>query len=198
VKISLVGRTGRMGTQIAALATQDPDLSLVDAHNDADVIIDFSAPAALAQSISFNKPLVIGTTGINHHELIAAAHHIPLVWAPNFSLGMAQCILLAHQLAATLTPCTIQIVETHHIHKKDAPSGTALAIAQALGGNIPIESHRVDDAIGTHTIIFTHHNERIELTHQALSREAFAMGALLAAKKIFNKPPGLYELKDLL
>ncbi len=92
---------------------------------------------------------------------------------------------------------SIDIIEAHHNQKKDKPSGSALALARAMGKEVPIHSIRSGDIIGEHTVIFVGEGERIELKHQVFSRDAFAKGALKAAKFLAKKPPGLYSLKDL-
>ncbi len=171
----------------------------------AEVAIDVSIPGALeanlAQAVKLGKPLVIGTTGHppqTSRLLAEAAEQIPLLYSPNFSMGMALCLQAASQLATQLKqPHNIEIVETHHAQKKDIPSGTALALAQRLGESVPIQSLRTGEVIGEHTVIFTCEGERIELKHAALSRDIFAQGALACAKFLSKKPPGLYSIEDL-
>jgi 4-hydroxy-tetrahydrodipicolinate reductase len=195
-----------MGRTVAALVETDTALSLENNLEAADVAIDFSSHTALAELLQkcaqHNKPVVVGTTGHspeNMEALQKMSKQIPILFSPNFSLGMAVCIEAARQIAEQLKGlCQIEIVEAHHQTKKDKPSGTSLKIAQTISEKeIPIHSIRAGDIIGDHTIFFVLAGERIELKHQAHSREAFAHGALLAAKFIKNKPPGFYSLKDL-
>jgi 4-hydroxy-tetrahydrodipicolinate reductase len=124
---------------------------------------------------------------------------IPILFSPNFSLGMAVCLEAAKQIAEQLKGlCQIEIIEAHHQTKKDKPSGAALKLAGAVSDKeIPIHSIRAGDIIGDHTVVFVLAGERIELKHQAQSREVFARGAVLAAKFLKKQPPGLYSVKDL-
>jgi 4-hydroxy-tetrahydrodipicolinate reductase len=146
---------------------------------------------------------VIGTTGHTSEsetDLKAASQHIPILFSPNFSLGVAVTLeaakLIGHQLQGL---CQVEIVEVHPQTKKDRPSGTAIALAKAAGSpEAPIHSIRAGDIVGEHTVYFILGGERIELKHHAQSREAFARGALLAAKFLKSKPPGLYNIKDML
>ena len=173
-----------------------------------DVAIDFSLCAAtrshLEAACKWGTPLVIGTTGHCPEDLQAiqeASRLIPILFAPNFSRGAALCIEAVARFSQALFPeVAICIKETHHIHKKDAPSKTALALAAATGkeGGVQIESTRSGEVIGEHTVIFECKEERIEIKHTAHSRDLFAAGALLSAKFLVAQPPGLYSLKDML
>src|SRR5690606_8004370 len=116
----------------------------------------------------------------------------------NFSLGMALCFEMIQKMEGALKKfCTIAIEETHHLHKRDAPSGTALTLKEILGVE-KVTSKRLGEVVGIHQISFSLPNEILVLKHEAFSREAFARGALIAAKFIFNKPPKLYSLRDIL
>lgn len=191
-----------------------------EAMDGCQVAIDFSSIHAAKKHIesahALNKGLVIGTTGLDRDALAAielAAREIPILYSPNFSLGIALCLEVVKKLASSLFgDCYIDIIETHHIHKKDSPSGTALAMAKSIGKGeiafnksdpkrkkeqIIIHSIRSGNVIGEHTIIFECGHERIQLTHQAHTRDAFAKGALAAAEFIAQQPPGLYSIKDL-
>ncbi len=196
-----------MGRTITALVENDNSLSLQNNLEAADVIVDFSSPAALASLLErctqYTKPIVVGTSGHspeNIEMLQKMSKHIPIIYSPIFSLGVAVCVEAAQLISKHLKGlCQIEIVEAHHQTKKDKPSGTALTLAKAVDqGEIPIHSIRSGDIVGDHTVIFALAGERIELKHQTQSREVFARGALLAAKFIKNKPPGLYSMKDLL
>ncbi|MBS0648682.1 MAG: 4-hydroxy-tetrahydrodipicolinate reductase [Verrucomicrobia bacterium] len=200
------GIRGRMGKTVRAVVETDPALSLHETLESADVTIDFSAPAALPALLkkcaSLCKPLVIGTTGQspeNIHAIHAMSEQIPILFSPNFSLGMAICIETARQISEKLKGlCQIEILEAHHRTKKDKPSGAALALAKAVNqGEVPIHSIRSGDIIGDHTVYFIMAGERIELKHQVQSREVFARGAIYAAKFLKTRPPGLYSVKDL-
>jgi 4-hydroxy-tetrahydrodipicolinate reductase len=171
----------------------------------ADLIIDFSTASATSSIIRLaelhKKPLLIGTTGISSEtELLIqkASQNIPILYSPNFSLGIAVCLEIVKTLAHSLQGTTIEIEETHHSSKKDSPSGTALALSKAINRpDIAIRSIRSGEAVGEHRVIFTCEGERIELKHEAFSRDAFAKGALLAAKFLIKQQPGLYTIRDL-
>ncbi|MBB1471941.1 4-hydroxy-tetrahydrodipicolinate reductase [Luteimonas sp. MC1782] len=173
-----------------------------------DVAIDFSLAEAfdqvLALCVERGAALVSGTTGLGatqREALAAASARIPLVWAANFSLGVALLEDLVERAAAALPGWDCDIVEAHHVHKKDAPSGTAIALGAAAGrgGSDPrYASLRAGDIVGEHTVQFTGIGERIELVHRATSRDVFARGALHAASRLHGRAPGSWRLRDLL
>ncbi len=195
-----------------------------------NVVIDFTSPTAtlaiLKEAVSQKKPMVIGTTGFTTEEtkkITVASKKIPIVLSPNMSVGVNVVFkLLTDATAALGDAFDAEIVEMHHRQKKDAPSGTALrmgeAIAQVRGttltdvgrfersgvigarptGEIGIQSLRGGDVVGEHTVIFAGPGERIEITHRAHSRQNFARGALLAARWVVHQPPGLYNMMDVL
>lgn len=173
-----------------------------------DVAIDFSLPegfdAILALCTSRGAGFVSGTTGLSEAQrtdLQAAAVRIPVLWAANFSLGVAVLEELVERAASALRGWDCDIVEAHHTQKKDAPSGTALAlgIAAERGGAQPhYASLRAGDIVGEHTVQFTATGERIELIHRASNRDIFARGALHAAVGLVGRPAGQYRLRDLL
>lgn len=205
--ISILGVTGKMGKRLLMLAQQDPVLRVVDTFALSDVAIDFSAPEAtqrhLEAALDANCPLVIGTTGHQPEEIVAikkAAEHIPIVLSANFSIGMALTLEMASLLKdSPFSQGNIAIYETHHIHKKDKPSGTALELARTIGTpkEIAIHSTREGETIGEHLLVCETPYERIEIKHTAHSRDVFAQGALCAAKKLALKAPGFYTLKEL-
>lgn len=206
VSLYVHGVKGRMGRTLTTLVENDSSLSLQNNLETADVAIDFSSHAALAELLqrcgNLKKPVVVGTTGHspqNMKILQEMSKQIPILFSPNFSLGMAVCLEAAKQIAQQLKGlCQIEIIEAHHQTKKDKPSGAALKLAQAVSDKeIPIHSIRAGDIIGDHTVVFVLAGERIELKHQAQSREVFARGAVLAAKFLKTQPPGLYSIKDL-
>lgn len=207
--------------------TQSDLESVVD---DFDVLIDFTSPEAtlahLAICQAHNKAIVIGTTGISEAEqqsIQAAAAIIPVVFAPNMSVGVNLCLKLLEQAATVLgDEVDIEISEAHHRYKKDAPSGTALkmgsVIAETLGRDldecavygrqgvsgerdrktIGFATVRAGDIIGDHTVTFAGLGERIEITHKASSRMTFASGAVRAANWLAGKDKGLYSMQDVL
>ncbi len=173
-----------------------------------DVAIDFSLPEGfdpvLALCVARKAALVSGTTGLSELQrgaLQAASDGIAIVWASNFSLGVAVLAELVERAAAALQGWDCDIVESHHVHKQDAPSGTALTLGQGaeLGGAIPrYASLRAGDIVGEHLVQFTGLGERVELTHRATNRDIFARGALHAAQRLAARKPGLYRVRDLL
>lgn len=173
-----------------------------------DAIVDFSLPeafdAALALAVERGAAFVSGTTGLSDSQrgaLDAAAGTIPVLWAANFSLGVAIVTELVERAAEALPGWDCDIVESHHVHKKDAPSGTALALGAAAsqGGAQPRHaSLRAGDIVGEHTVQFATAGERIELVHRATNRDIFARGALHAASRLAGRPPGHYRLRDLI
>lgn len=196
----------------------------------ASVWIDFSSPAATAGTAAAaairRAALVVGTTGVTpegKQALAEAARSVPVVFAPNTSVGVTVLLRLVADAARLLGPdFDLEIVETHHRMKRDAPSGTALrlgeALADATGRNlakdaryaregdvgprtqaeIGIQTLRGGDVVGDHTVFFLGQGERIEITHRASSRETFARGAARAARWTAGRPPGLYDMRDVL
>ncbi len=197
--------------------------------DDCDLVIDFSLPdaceALLEAAMLTPKPLVIGTTGLNTHQLNLikeATLKMPILYATNMSLGVALLNNLVEQAASALKGFDIEIVEMHHKHKKDAPSGTALTLGEhaARGRNLELDKVRVSgrdgnigerskdeiavmalrggDIVGRHTVGFYNDGEFIELNHTATSRSTFSKGALSAGEWLVDKEPGLYSIKDCL
>jgi len=175
---------------------------------DFDVAIDFSLPegfdALVALCRQRRAALVSGTTGLSDAQrqaLDAAAAEVPVLWAANFSLGVAVLEELVERAAAALAGWDCDIVETHHVHKKDAPSGTALALGAAAGqggAQARYASLRAGDVVGEHLVQFTGAGERVELVHRATNRDVFARGALHAASRLPARGPGRWRLRDLL
>ena len=209
-----------MGRTIAAVARRDSDVEISAAVDQGDsieagmetcdVAIDFSAASAIEEicrlASQYRRPLVIGTTGHSTEQkkcIQTAASAIPIVFASNFSLGVNALFWLSDR-AAKLLGDTFQaeIVETHHVTKKDAPSGTAKTLAEILKmqkrEEIPVRSIREGEVVGEHSVIFSGTGERLELTHRAQSRETFATGALAAAQWVVGKPARLYTMQDVL
>lgn len=182
--------------------------SELDAVPAFDVLLDFSLPqgfdAALALARDRGRPLVSGTTGLAPEQQAAlreAAAEIPVLWASNFSIGVALLQQLVRKAASALPGWDCDIIEMHHTQKKDAPSGTALSLGAAAekGGATPhYAAVRAGDIVGEHWVQFTAAGERIELVHRATSRDIFARGALQAALWLADKPAGFYAPSDLL
>lgn len=222
IEIALVGASGRMGARIDALASAASDLRVAMrvgrasvASGDAriDVVIDFSSEAGTAQALALalgrRSALLVGTTGLSdamRAALADASRSIPVLVAPNTSLGVAVTRRLARIAAEILGPAgwTVDIVESHHDRKKDAPSGTALAIAAALAeGGMDVSPERIHairagDTVGEHEIRLAGPSERIHLMHQAVTRDLFAEGALRAARWLAGRAAGAYSMDDVL
>ena len=175
-----------------------------------DVFVDFTTPEATEANLDYvaryKKALVLGTTGLNDTQskkIKEVSGVVPVVFSPNMSVGVNVLFAILPEIAKRLGPdYSIEIVEAHHKTKKDAPSGTAKkfgqVLADATGKEIPIHAIRLGDIVGDHTIIFCGNSERIEIKHQAHSRDLFALGALKAAKWVMGKPAGLYSMQDVL
>jgi len=231
-KVGILGAQGKMGQQMIALlkAGTFPNLAF---HNgftpktdktyptlnteniqNIDVLIDFTEKNATLSYLDLfqksKKSLVIGTTGFTQEEISrieAISQFCPIVFAPNMSTGVNVLFDLVAR-ASQLLPRTFspQVLEIHHPHKKDAPSGTALKLQEEIlracstqdDNNVPIQSFRGGDVIGEHTVFFLADGERIELTHRATNRDIFARGALQAAQWVVKQNPGFYSMKDVL
>ncbi len=238
LKILLSGASGAIGQTIVSLIANGEQVEVVgradraeffEPDTQADAIIDFSHPELLERVVPYARdrrlPLITGTTAVSaavQSELEAAATVIPICQAANFSLGVNLLRELAVRSAEALNAdFEIEILETHHRRKLDAPSGTALwlgeAIAQARGGElddsvvhdrsrlrqarrtgeIGIQALRGGDVAGEHTVYFLADGERLELAHRATDRRIFARGALLAAKRLVGREPGMIEFAGL-
>jgi 4-hydroxy-tetrahydrodipicolinate reductase len=239
LRVLLLGAKGRMGQAIAAAAIKT-DVEIIaglDLGDDVtkhigacDVVIDFSNPSAtdaLGRACrDAKKPVVIGTTGHSEKErrlIEEMAKSVPVVFSPNFSVGVNALFWLTRKAAQMLgEDYDLEIIEMHHRLKKDAPSGTAKKLAEILGEvreldynknvrhgreglvgerpakEIGVHSIRGGDVVGDHTVTFAGAGERLELTHKAASRETFAGGALRAARWIVGQPPGLYSMENVL
>ncbi|MBN1807998.1 MAG: 4-hydroxy-tetrahydrodipicolinate reductase [Planctomycetes bacterium] len=230
VEVSSCPLIGQDAGEVASVGRLDIPLSdSFEGHFDA--IIDFSSPDALAgtvdEAVSRHIPLVIGVTGLqaeHNAKLEEAASEIPLIWAPNFSVGVNLLFRIAEQVAWALgDDYDAEVIEIHHRFKADAPSGTALGLAKAVAAarevnlekvakygrhgrtgernreEIGIHAVRAGDIVGDHTVIFSCLGERVELIHRAHTRDAFAQGALRAAKFLMeDKPPGKYTMAQVL
>ena len=236
-RIGIIGSAGRMGQAIAAQIAETAEHELagaIDLGGDplalakaSDVLIDFSSPKALAVNLgaatTARVPLVIGTTGLEaeHHKMIDnTATHIPVLQTGNTSLGVNMLAALVQQAAARLgDDWDIEIVEMHHHHKVDAPSGTALLLGEAAAagrgitlvdhmdvdrnhrrerGDIGFASLRGGSVFGDHSVILAGNGERIELGHRAENREIFARGAVRAAGWLIGKQAGRYSMAEVL
>lgn len=226
IRISLFAPDGRMGQAIAAAVDEEDGFRLDQDHG--DVLVDFSAPAALQASLdralSAGIPILIGTTGLDGSAeglIMAAAKEIPVLRAPNTSLGVALLAELVERAAKVLgADWDIEISETHHRMKSDAPSGTALLLGEAAArgrgtklspergrdgtslerqrGAVGFASLRGGTVAGEHDVLFLGPEERLILSHRAESRAIFARGALAGARFLVGRPAGLYSMRDVI
>ena len=215
LKIFLNGKTGKMGSCISNLIDIDDNLELVeyDCLKNADVVIDYSHPDSTAkilqECIKFDKPIVIGTTGIKKelaNQIIESSKKIPVMQAANTSKGIMN---LKESVLQFISDNTYQVEchirETHHKDKIDSPSGTAIELEEFIKNNdknkivksINISSFREDEVYGIHEVTFNYENNSAEFKHEALSREAFAMGAITAAKFMSTSKPNIYKFSDI-
>jgi len=250
VKVAIAGAGGRMGRTLIDAVQADRDLTLVSAIDvsgspavgsqigglkvtsdlgaidKADVLIDFTRPEGTLKHLEYAKAMVIGTTGFTEEDkgaIAEAAKRIPIVMAANFAVGVNAVYKLAESAARILgDDYDVEIVEAHHRHKVDAPSGTALhlgqIVAQAMGREleknavfgrkgdlgerkpkqIGFHAIRGGDIVGEHTVIFAGAGERVEVTVRSQSRTTYAQGALRAVKFLKGRAPGLYGMGDVL
>lgn len=241
-KLMVIGAYGRMGEAICRLAKEEKRFEVASrvgkkdgmdsADPSSDVLIEFAHPSATFKTVQFasthHKPLVIGTTGLEENigeEIVRASAHIPIVYSPNFSIGMNVFFHLVDEAASLLDKeFDIEILEAHHRFKKDAPSGTAQKLIEILceakakretekpivqygrqnmqsqraPHEVGVHSVRAGDIVGEHTVFFGALGERIELVHRASNRDIFARGALQAAEWATLQKPGLYDMADVL
>jgi len=221
IKICIAGSKGKMGSRILELAKQGAGFETsgqFDAGEEpkafiegCDCLIEFTTPQATMEHLAlcekYKKAMVIGTTGLSDQDLEKvkeASKHIPVVFSPNMSVGVNLLFKMVADAAKTLGgEYRAEIVEAHHVHKKDSPSGTAKEIARIIKEvsgekDVPIESIREGEIVGEHTITFESDLDVIELTHSAKTRDIFAKGALQAAKFAAKKSSGLFSMKDVL
>ncbi|MGV6859487.1 MAG: 4-hydroxy-tetrahydrodipicolinate reductase [bacterium] len=212
---------GKLGVTVLPTLEDAPDF---------DALIDFTRPEGTLRHLAFcrkhGKAMVIGTTGFSEQEkaeIVAASEDVPIVFAPNMSVGVNLSLKLLELAARVLgDDVDIEIVEAHHRHKVDAPSGTALrmgeVVADVLGRDlsecavygregvtgerdrkaIGFETIRAGDIVGEHTVMFVGEGERVEVTHKASSRKTFSSGAVRAARWLQGRSPGFYDMQDVL
>ncbi|HUL00085.1 MAG TPA: 4-hydroxy-tetrahydrodipicolinate reductase [Nitrospirota bacterium] len=225
---------GQDVNNLAGLPSREKSITITDdlvaSLKDGDVLIDFTFPEATLNHVkacsNLGKPAVIGTTGFSKEQteqMRQYAQTVPVMISPNMSIGVNLCFKILSEIAKTVgDDYDMEIIEAHHHLKKDAPSGTAMKmaqiIAQAVNRNIDevgiytrkgligertkkeigIQTLRAGDIVGEHTVMFAGIGERIEITHRAHSRDTFAAGAVRAAKWIVSAKPGIYDMQDVL
>ncbi len=253
-RVVIIGAAGRMGRELCRASLETEGIELVggteqpgarqigtdlgelcswgkagvfateDPPEEAEALVDFTTPEATVEHLAYEKPLVIGTTGLSEQQrtkIEEAAKDVPVVLAPNMSVGVNLLREVVQELSAKLASYDIEVVEAHHNKKKDAPSGTALLLARAATdgrgqefdevvvygregvapreeGEIGIHALRGGAVVGEHRLIFYSEGEEVEVIHRALSRRTFADGALRAARFVAAAEPGLYTMRDVL
>jgi 4-hydroxy-tetrahydrodipicolinate reductase len=233
VKVAIAGAGGRMGRALIEALLADRELSLAAAFDvaaqaiaSAEVLIDFTRPEGTLAHLAHAKAMVIGTTGFSaaqKNSIAERARSIPIVMAANFAIGVNALYRLAETAARILADgYDVEIIEAHHRHKVDAPSGTALQLGQVVAkalnrklsevakhgrqgetgerppAQIGFHAVRGGDIVGEHTVMFAGAGERVELTVRSQSRATYASGALRAAKFLKNRAPGLYDMSHVL
>lgn len=253
-RVAIIGAAGRMGRELCQAALETDGIELVggtegpvapelgadlgelcgvgklgvalteDPPQEAEVLIEFTTPEATVDHLSYRKPAVIGTTGLDEEQrakIEEAAKNVPIVLAPNMSVGVNLLREVVRELSAKLSGYDVELVEAHHRNKKDAPSGTALLLTRAAAegrgqdleevavygregvaprseGEIGIHALRGGAVVGEHRVIFYSEGEEVEVVHRALSRRTFADGAMRAAKFAATTKPGLFSMRDVL
>ncbi len=253
-RVAIIGAAGRMGRELCRAALETEGIELVggteqpgapehgidlgelcswgkagvavteDPPEEAEVLIDFTTPEATVEHLAYEKPLIVGTTGLSEEQrakVAEAAKSVSIVLAPNMSVGVNLLREVVRELSAKLAGYDVEVVEAHHRGKKDAPSGTALLLARAAAegrgqkldevavygregvapreeGEIGIHALRGGAVVGEHRLIFYSEGEEVEVVHRALSRRTFADGAMRAARFVAGAEPGLYSMTNVL
>lgn len=174
-------------------------------HGEPEVIVDFSNREVLKTTIElaaqFGAGMVIGTTALSQSDfatLKTLSEKVPVVQSYNFSTGINILKMILREFSPLLEGFEAEVIETHHSGKKDAPSGTALMLKDATGRDLPIHSLRVGGVPGDHSIVFANEGEVIEITHRAISRKVFAIGALTAARFCLEHEKGFYSFEEVI
>lgn len=234
IRVVIVGIGGKMGQTLVSALSKEEDMviaggvecpthpmlgsmigegrvyaDLNDVIDTCDVVVEFASVEITLKNVTIaalkNKPFICGTTAHNNlTEIYKFQSQIPLLMSANFSLGINTIYELLPNLIKLLSDFDIEIIEEHHRHKKDIPSGTAKRLAEiiqeakGIKGPLKIHSIRAGEIVGEHRIIFASSGERLEIMHQAINRNAFANGVIKAVRFIVNQKPGLYTMADIL
>ncbi|MDR3180116.1 MAG: 4-hydroxy-tetrahydrodipicolinate reductase [Holosporaceae bacterium] len=217
-KIGIIGITGRIGTLLEELLRDSLDFSLYggiaskssgtdlqDIVQNSDILVDFSRPAATLQAAElasrYGTPLVTGTTGIapqDFEKIRSYSRSIPILHSSNFSEGIQLMAILLKKCSVVLSDFDFSIIDYHHRKKKDAPSGTALFLAEQVKQKAQIVSLRSGNVPGDHICDFCSDDEMLSISHRVFNRQVFAHGALKCASWLINKNPGMYNMADYL
>ncbi|MDR1049287.1 MAG: 4-hydroxy-tetrahydrodipicolinate reductase [Synergistaceae bacterium] len=212
MKYGIVGCSGRMGREIARVFGEaghelvlTSDVSGTECRERPEAIADFSSPAALPGAIAlcgkYGAGLVAGTTSLSEGDLSSLkrlSEQVPVVQSFNFAAGVTVLKMILRDFSPLLSDWDMEIVETHHNKKKDAPSGTAILLRDAAGRPAVTHSLRLGGVPGDHAVCFANEGETLSFSHRALSRGVFALGALRAALFASKAPPGFYTFEDML
>jgi len=214
IRYGLIGFSGRMGIEITKLFLEfghncvfkiNTQCEEFLSNQKVDVLIDFSSKDMLFNSIKlakkFNSPLIIGTTGLDANQiqlLRDLSNSIPVVQSYNFSTGIQLLLKLVEFVRGYTLDWDTEIIESHHIFKKDKPSGTALMIKEKIEKDIPISSMRIGGILGDHKVFFGNLGEILEISHRVLSRRAFAEGVLNSALFVMGRKNGFFSYSDVL
>ncbi|HPE54186.1 MAG TPA: dihydrodipicolinate reductase C-terminal domain-containing protein [Mesotoga prima] len=210
MRYGLTGSTGRMGKEIIEVFKgHDLVLEVNDTgifrHGEPEVIVDFSNREVLKTTIElaaqFGAGVVIGTTALSQSDLTnlrTLSEKVPVIQSYNFSTGINIMKMILREFSPLLKDFEAELIETHHSGKKDAPSGTALMLKDATERDLPIHSLRVGGVPGDHSIVFANEGEVIEITHRAISRKVFAIGALTAARFCLEHEKGFYSFEEVI
>ncbi len=208
VPYGVVGSTGRMGLEIVAACGSSPVLRVWDKGEECDgtprVIFDFSSYTVLPHTVELcrrhHAALVMGTTALKeeHFALLRElGNEVPVVQSFNYSIGVALMAMILSEFGPKMADWDAEICEAHHNKKKDAPSGTAILLGKALGRDVPMHSFRLGGLPGDHTAIFGNEGETLSITHHAISRSVFAIGAVKAAEFLLTQKSGFFTFADV-
>lgn len=210
MRYGVVGSNGRMGQELLKVfaaheCVYAADVDGVRETGAPQVVLDFSTPKALPVTIGacerFRAACVVGTTALGDGDLAALrdlATRVPVVQSFNFSQGVTILKMMLRSFAPLLAGWDVEITETHHNKKKDAPSGTAILLGKAVGRDCPTHSLRLGGVPGDHSVVFANDGEVLELSHRAISRSVFALGALRAAEFALRAKPGYFTFEEVI
>ncbi|MDR1916929.1 MAG: 4-hydroxy-tetrahydrodipicolinate reductase [Synergistaceae bacterium] len=212
MKYALVGYTGRMGAEITSLfgASGHELVMTVDENGGASrgvpqIVLDFSRPSALESTLRICREhtaaLVLGTTGLSSEDMSAVremSRLVPVVYSANYGVGINILMMMLSDYSEILSDWEMEMEEMHHNKKIDAPSGTALALMDALGRKCPAHSVRLGNLPGDHTVYLANSDELLTFTHRTINRSALSRGALLAAEFAISAGKGYYNFQDVL
>lgn len=209
MKYGIVGSSGRMGRELIEVFGPENCVATISLEDETildspQVMLDFSRPEALKRTLEiceeYRSALVLGTTALTEDHIAQVkdlAKSVAVVQGYNFSIGIGVLRMILRQYAPALKEWDAEISETHHVHKVDSPSGTAITLMKEIGRECPSHSLRMGGVPGDHSVHFANEGEILSLTHRAISRKVFAMGAFQAAKFALEQKPGFYDFEEV-